>query len=47
MTVARCLAAGLAFPESPVVSEDGSVVVSEMAAGAGSPVCAPTARPKR
>lgn len=40
MTVARCLAAGLAFPESPVVSEDGSVVVSEMAAGRVTRVCA-------
>lgn len=28
-----CLADGLAFPESPVVFDDGSVVVSEMAAG--------------
>ncbi|OBG32998.1 gluconolaconase [Mycobacterium alsense] len=33
MSTARCLAEGLAFPESPVVFDDGSVVVSEMAAG--------------
>lgn len=30
---ARCLADGLAFPESPVALDDGSVLVSEMAAG--------------
>jgi gluconolactonase len=29
----RCLADGLAFPESPIAFDDGSVVVSEMAAG--------------
>lgn len=29
----RCLVDGLAFPESPIAYEDGSVVVSEMAAG--------------
>ena len=29
----RCLARGLAFPESPVPCDDGSVVVSEIAAG--------------
>lgn len=29
----RCLAEGLAFPESPVVYPDGTVVLSEMAAG--------------
>lgn len=29
----RCLAVGLAFPESPVAYPDGSVVLSEMAAG--------------
>lgn len=33
MSAPRCLADGLAFPESPVVFDDGSVVVSEMAAG--------------
>lgn len=33
MNTFRCLADGLAFPESPIASEDGSVVVSEMAAG--------------
>ncbi len=33
MSAARCLAEGLAFPESPIVHNDGSVVVSEMAAG--------------
>ncbi len=33
MSAGRCLAEGLAFPESPVVLDDGSVVVSEMAAG--------------
>ncbi len=33
MTELRCLADGLAFPESPIVGADGSVVVSEMAAG--------------
>ena len=33
MSAARCLAEGLAFPESPIVLDDGSVVVSEMAAG--------------
>lgn len=33
MSDIRCLADGLAFPESPVVYPDGSVVVSEMAAG--------------
>lgn len=32
MTV-RCLAAGLEFPESPIAADDGSVLVSEMAAG--------------
>lgn len=29
----RCLADGLRFPESPIVCEDGSVLVSEIAAG--------------
>jgi len=29
----RCLARGLAFPESPIACDDGSVLVSEMAAG--------------
>jgi gluconolactonase len=29
----RCLADGLQFPESPIVCEDGSVLVSEIAAG--------------
>jgi gluconolactonase len=29
----RCLADGLAFPEGPIALDDGSVVVSEMAAG--------------
>ena len=29
----RCLADGLAFPESPIACDDGSVLVSEMAAG--------------
>ncbi len=33
MSAGRSLAEGLAFPESPVAFEDGSVVVSEMAAG--------------
>lgn len=33
MTAIRVLADGLAFPEGPVVSDDGSVLVSEMAAG--------------
>ncbi|OCB25146.1 gluconolaconase [Mycobacterium malmoense] len=33
MSAGRCLAEGLSFPESPVVFDDGSVVVSEMAAG--------------
>ncbi|WP_082964181.1 SMP-30/gluconolactonase/LRE family protein [Mycobacterium sp. E796] len=33
MSAAHCLAEGLSFPESPVVFDDGSVVVSEMAAG--------------
>jgi gluconolactonase len=34
MTVrARCVADGLAFPESPIAYDDGSVLVSEMAAG--------------
>jgi gluconolactonase len=32
MTI-RCLAEGLAFPESPVACDDGSVLLSEMAAG--------------
>jgi gluconolactonase len=32
MTV-RCLAEGLAFPESPIACDDGSVLLSEMAAG--------------
>ena len=31
--MSRCLADGLAFPESPIALDDGSVVVSEMAAG--------------
>ena len=29
----RCLAEGLAFPESPITCDDGSVLLSEMAAG--------------
>jgi gluconolactonase len=29
----RCLADGLQFPESPIVCEDGSILVSEIAAG--------------
>lgn len=29
----RCMADGLAFPESPIADDDGSVLVSEMAAG--------------
>ena len=29
----RCVAGGLAFPESPLPCDDGSVVVSEIAAG--------------
>jgi len=33
MSNTHCLATGLAFPESPVILADGSVVVSEMAAG--------------
>ena len=33
MSSGRCLAEGLAFPESPIAFDDGSVVVSEMAAG--------------
>ncbi|HYB81666.1 MAG TPA: SMP-30/gluconolactonase/LRE family protein [Mycobacterium sp.] len=33
MSRARCLADGLAFPESPITFDDGSVLVSEMAAG--------------
>ncbi|WP_156688023.1 SMP-30/gluconolactonase/LRE family protein [Mycobacterium sp. Marseille-P9652] len=33
MSAGRCLAEGLLFPESPVPFDDGSVVVSEMAAG--------------
>ncbi|RAV00066.1 gluconolaconase [Mycobacterium colombiense] len=33
MSAGRCLAEGLSFPESPVVFDDGSVVVSEMAEG--------------
>jgi gluconolactonase len=33
MTGTRCLADGLAFPESPIACDDGSVMVSEMAAG--------------
>lgn len=33
MSAARCLAGGLLFPESPVPFDDGSVVLSEMAAG--------------
>lgn len=34
MTLAtRCLAEGLAFPESPIACDDGSVLLSEMAAG--------------
>ena len=31
--MSHCLADGLAFPESPIALDDGSVVVSEMAAG--------------
>jgi gluconolactonase len=30
---ARCLVGGLSFPESPIAYDDGSVIVSEMAAG--------------
>jgi gluconolactonase len=33
VSVFRCVADGLAFPESPIACEDGSVVVSEMAEG--------------
>ncbi|MEE2851823.1 MAG: SMP-30/gluconolactonase/LRE family protein [Actinomycetota bacterium] len=33
MSGSRCLVDGLAFPESPLALDDGSVVVSEMAAG--------------
>lgn len=33
MTEIRCIAEGLAFPESPVAMPDGSIVLSEMAAG--------------
>lgn len=33
MSEIRCLADGLTFPESPIVYPDGSVVLSEMAAG--------------
>ncbi|OBH64954.1 gluconolaconase [Mycobacterium colombiense] len=33
MSGGRCLVDGLAFPESPLALDDGSVVVSEMAAG--------------
>ncbi|CAA0079135.1 Lactonase drp35 [Mycolicibacterium vanbaalenii] len=33
MTDVRCVAAGLAFPESPIACPDGSVLLSEMAAG--------------
>lgn len=33
MAEIRCLAMGLAFPESPIAYPDGSVVLSEMAAG--------------
>ena len=32
-TAVRVVADGLAFPEGPTVTPDGSVVVSEMAAG--------------
>lgn len=35
----RCLADGLQFPESPIVCEDGSVLVSEIAAGRITRVC--------
>lgn len=31
--VGHCLAAGLAFPESPIALQDGSVLLSEMASG--------------
>lgn len=33
LTNPRCLVDGLAFPESPIACDDGSVLVSEMAAG--------------
>lgn len=33
MSVGRCLVDGLAFPEGPLAFDDGSIVVSEMAAG--------------
>ncbi|WP_235192379.1 SMP-30/gluconolactonase/LRE family protein [Mycobacterium asiaticum] len=39
MNTVRVLADGLAFPEGPVVSDDGSVLVSEMAAGRITRVC--------